>query len=71
MEQLISIPHQKYLRQSVYMGSSGGTVAENLPANTGDAGAQSSVTGLERSPGGRNGNPLQYNCLENALDRRG
>ena len=32
------------------MGSYGGTVAENLPANTGDAGAQSSVTGLERSP---------------------
>ena len=53
------------------MGFSGGTVVENLPANTGDAGDQSSVTGLERSPGGRNGNPLQYNCLENALDRRG
>ena len=29
----------------------------------------SSVTGLERSPGGEHGNPLQYSCLENPMDR--
>ena len=29
----------------------------------------SSVPGLERSPGGGNGNPLQYSCLENHTDR--
>ena len=29
-----------------------------------------SVPGLERSPGGGNGYPLQYSCLENSLDRR-
>ena len=28
-----------------------------------------SVPGLERSPGGGHGNPLQYNCLENPMDR--
>ena len=39
---------------------------KNLPANTGDAG---SIPGLGRSPGDRNGNPLQYSCLENTMDR--
>jgi len=28
-----------------------------------------SVPGLGRSPGGRHGNPLQYSCLENLMDR--
>ena len=36
------------------------------PANTGDAG---SIPGLGRSPGGGNGNPLQYSCLENSIDK--
>ena len=36
------------------------------PANSGDAG---SVPGLERSPGEGNGNPLQYSCLGNPMDR--
>ena len=35
-------------------------------ANAGDAG---SIPGLERSPGEGNGNPLQYSCLENSMDR--
>ena len=37
-----------------------GTVVNNPPANTGDAGNSGSILGLGRSPGGRNGNPLQY-----------
>ena len=37
-------------------------MAKNLPANAGDVG---SIPGLGRSPGGGNGNPLQYSCLEN------
>ena len=41
-------------------------VVKNLPANAGDAG---SVSGSGRSPGGGNGTPLQYSCLENAMDR--
>ena len=38
-----------------------------LPANAGDLG---SIPGLGRSPGEGNGNPLQYSCLENPVDRR-
>ena len=48
------------------MGFSGGSVIKNPPANAGDV---CSVPGLERSPGEGNGNPLQYSCLENPMDR--
>ena len=39
---------------------------KNPPADAGDAGL---IPGSGRSPGGRNGNPLQYSCPENAMDR--
>ena len=42
--------------------------AQNLPANEGDSRDYSSILGLGRSPGGGNGNPLQYSCLENFMD---
>ena len=35
-----------------------------------DTGDPGSIPGLERSPGGVQGNPLQYSCLENSMDRR-
>ena len=38
----------------------------NLPANTGVMG---SISGLERSPKEGKGNPLQYSCLQNPMDR--
>ena len=38
-------------------------------ASAGDAGDVSSIPGLGRSPGGGRGNPLQYSCLENSMDR--
>ena len=41
-------------------------MVKNLPANAGDAG---SIPGSGRSPGGGNGNPLQYSYLENPMDR--
>ena len=41
-------------------------VVKSLPANAGDMG---SVPGSGRSPGVRNGNPVQYSCLEDPLDR--
>ena len=41
-------------------------MVKNLPANSGDAG---SIPGLGRSPGEGNGNPLQYSCLENPVNR--
>ena len=43
-----------------------GSVVNNPPAT---AGYMSSIPGSRRSPGGRNGNPLQYPCLENPMDR--
>ena len=39
---------------------------KNPPANAGDVGL---IPGLERSHGAGNGNPLQYSCLENFMDR--
>ena len=39
------------------------------PANAGDVGAMCSVPGSERYPGEGNGNPLQYSCLGNPMDR--
>ena len=47
----------------------GGSVVKNWPANVGDAGDLDSIPGSRRSPGGRNGNLLQYSCLENPMDR--
>ena len=37
--------------------------------NAGDTGDTDSIPGLGRSSGGRNGNPLQYSCLGNPMDR--
>ena len=39
---------------------------KNLPVNSGD---MDLIPGLGRSPGEGNGNPLQYSCLENPMDR--
>ena len=44
-------------------------VVKNLPANAGDMRDAGLIPGLERSPGGGHGNPLQYSCLENPTDR--
>ena len=45
-------------------------MAKNPPANAGGARDAASIPGLGRSSGVRNGNPLQYSCLENFVDRR-
>ena len=39
------------------------------PANAGDTRHTGSIPGLGESPGGGRGNPLQYSCLENPMDR--
>ena len=44
-------------------------MVKNLPANGGDIRDVDSVPGLGRSLGGGHGNPLQYSCLENPMDR--
>ena len=51
------------------VGFPDGTMVKNLPANAGDIRNLGSIPGLGRSPGGGNGNPLQYSCLENPMDR--
>ena len=47
--------------------SRGGAMVTNLPTN---GGAKGSIPGLGRSPGGGNGNPLQYPCLEKSHGQR-
>ena len=44
-------------------------MVKNLPANAGDVRDMGSISGLGRYPGGGHGNPLQYSCLENPMDR--
>ena len=44
-------------------------VLKNLPASAGDIRDVGLIPGSGRSPGGGNGNPLQYSCLENSMDR--
>ena len=54
------------LALSILEGFPGGSGVKNMPANAGDTG---SISGLGRFPGEGNGNPLQYSCLENSMDR--
>ena len=49
-----------------YMGFLGGSEGKEFAHNAGDLG---SIPGLGRSPGEEHGNPLQYSCLENSMDR--
>ena len=61
---------QSYLRSCI-PGNGGfpsGSEVNNLPAKAGDM-RHDSIPGLERSPGGEHGNPLQYSCQENLMDR--
>ena len=44
-------------------------VVKNPPADAGDVRDLGSIPGLGRSPGEAHGNPLQYSCLENPMDR--
>ena len=44
-------------------------MVQNPPANAGDTIDMGSIPGLGRSSGVGNGNPLQYSCLENPMDR--
>ena len=46
-----------------------GTSDNNSPAKAGDIREAGSIPGLGRSPGEGHGNPLQYSCLENPMDR--
>ena len=58
-----------YFIKPIYerLGFSGGSDGKKSTCNAGDLG---SIPGLERSPGGGHGNPLQYSCLENPHEQR-
>ena len=64
----LDIPsNQGFIRYtSCIEGFPGGSVVKNPSANAGDGDL---ITGSGRFPGGGNGNPLQYSCLENSMDR--
>jgi len=51
---------------SIFMGFPGGSDGKESTCNVGDL---DSIPGWGRSPGGGHGNPLQYSCLENPMDR--
>ena len=51
------------------MASPVAQLVKNLPANASDARDMGLIPESERSPEGGNGNPLQYSCLENPMDR--
>ena len=53
----------------VFVGFPGGSAGKESACNSGDTGDMGSIPGLGRSPGERNGNPLQYSCLGNPMDR--
>ena len=64
---LILLPRTRsdhWLRAWIHF--TGGSVVKNLPASAGDVGL---IPGSGRFPGEGNGNPLQYSCLENAMNR--
>ena len=57
------------LGHMITLGFPGGSEVENLPVNAQGARNVGSTPGPRRSPGEGNGNPLQYSCLENSMDK--
>ena len=68
MLEMKQIPAQRHLERTQIV-IPGGTVVRNLPANASDARDSGSIPELGRSPGVGNGNPFQYSCLDNSMDR--
>ena len=59
-----------FLVKNIFLiGFPSGSVVKNLPANAGDPGDTGLIPGSGKSPGEENGNPLQYSCLENPMDK--
>ena len=53
----------------MYISFHSGSVVKNLPANARDTGDMGLIPGSRRSLGEGNGNPLQYSCLKNPMNR--
>ena len=58
-----------FARAHYFLGFPSGSAGKNPPAKAGDARDMGLIPGLGRSTGEGNGNPLQYSCLENPMDR--
>ena len=65
VDALLSLGRESYSVTFIWV-SLVAQMVKNPPDNAGDPG---SILGLGRSPGEENGNPLQYSCLENPMDR--
>ena len=69
---LITLSFTLYWLDMTYCsdGTSQVALVVNIPStNTGGIKGSGLMPGSGRSPGGRNGNPLQYSCLDNSMDR--
>ena len=60
---------EEFVLHLLFWASQVALVVKNLPANAGDFRDAGSIPGSGRSPGGGHGNPFQYSCLENPMDR--
>ena len=69
MLEMTQIPAQRHFERTQLIVIPGGTVVRNSPANASDARDSGSIPELGRSPGVGNGNPFQYSCLDNFIDR--
>ena len=62
-------PHCPRIKSQLWQSSQVVLVVKNMAASAGDIREVGLIPGLGRSPGGGHGNPLQYSCLENPMDR--
>ena len=63
------VTHNYMFLHTLHLASQVAQVIKNPPANAGGIRDEGSIPGLGRSPGGGHGNPFQYSCLENTMDR--
>ena len=76
------LPHTSQLENCTFLSNTLGIIVKSdqvteqhltnimdYPSNSGASRDAGSIPGSERSPGGGNGNPLQYSCQENPMDR--
>ena len=65
----LKLHYFKFNNLSLVVGFPGSSVVKNPPTNVGDGTDKDSIPRSGRSPAGGNGNPLQYSCLENPMER--
>ena len=66
---LLPLGISKPIFPGMFTGFPGGTSGKEPGCHAGDIRDVGSIPGLGRSPGGGNGNPLQYSCQKNPMDR--